>query len=189
MQLKGYCMLLKRSPHLLKCKRSVFSSSISFSYPLPENSLENDYAEGLDPRSRRMEGQMSGPTIPEIVTLCSKFLNGGTDTTGTGIEWAMPRLIENPQIQSRLYEEIHVTVESRKVEEKDVDFMPSLQAFCKELSRKHPPTYFSLPHGVTKPTTLARYAIPAICSIEFFLPGISEDPKLCVLCHLHLSMF
>ncbi|GAB2250505.1 hypothetical protein Droror1_Dr00016755 [Drosera rotundifolia] len=126
----------------------------------------------------KMEGQMSGPTIPEIVTLCSEFLNGGTDTTGTGIEWAMARLIENPEIQSKLYEEIQVTVGSRKVEEKDVDFMPYLQAFCKELLRKHPPTYFSLPHGVTEPATLAGYAIPANCSIEFFLPGISEDPKL-----------
>lgn len=126
----------------------------------------------------KVEGRKSGPTNPEIVTLCSEFLNGGTDTTGTAIEWAVARLIENPEIQSRLYEEIQATVGTQKVEEKDLDEMPYLHAFCKELLRKHPPTYFSLTHAVTEPTTLGGYDIPPDTNIEIFLPGISEDPKL-----------
>ena len=44
--------------------------------------------------------------------------------------------------------------------------------------RKHPPTYFSLTHAVTEPTTLAGYDIPTDVSVEIYLPGISEDPKL-----------
>ncbi|GAB2276853.1 hypothetical protein Dimus_011565 [Dionaea muscipula] len=126
----------------------------------------------------KIEGRKSAPTDPEIVTLCSEFLNGGTDTTGTAVEWAIARLIENPKIQSKLYEEIRGTVGGRKVEEKDVDGMPYLLAFCKELLRKHPPTYFSLTHAVTEPAKLAGYDIPPDTNVEIFLPGMSEDPKL-----------
>ncbi|KAL9254704.1 Cytochrome P450 77A2-like protein [Drosera capensis] len=121
---------------------------------------------------------MSVPTLPEIVTLCTEFLNGGTDTTVTAMEWAIARLIDSPEIQSKIYEEIRPTVGPRKVEEADVDGMPYLQAFCKELLRKHPPTHFSSPHAVTEPSTLAGYDILTNFSVEFFLWGISEDPKL-----------
>lgn len=66
----------------------------------------------------------------------------------------------------------------RKVEEQDVDKMGYLQAVVKELLRKHPPTYFSLTHAVTEPTTLAGYDIPTDVNVEIYLPGISDDPKI-----------
>lgn len=126
----------------------------------------------------KIEGRKSSPTNPELVTLCSEFLNGGTDTTGTAVEWAIARMIENPEIQSKLYEEIKTTVGDRKVQEKDMEKMPYLNAVSKELLRKHPPTYFSLTHAVTEPAKLAGYDIPTDVNVEFFLPAISEDPKL-----------
>ncbi|XP_050282023.1 cytochrome P450 77A3-like [Quercus robur] len=118
------------------------------------------------------------PTNPELVTLCSEFINGGTDTTGTAIEWGIAQLIANPHVQDKLYEEIKVSVGDRRVDEKDVENMPYLHAVVKELLRKHPPTYFSLTHAVTEPTTLAGYDVPTDVNVEIYLPGISEDPKL-----------
>ncbi|KAM7463826.1 hypothetical protein LguiA_031947 [Lonicera macranthoides] len=126
----------------------------------------------------KIEGRKSSPTDAEIVTLCSEFLNGGTDTTGTAVEWAIARIIENPEIQSRLYHEIRSTVGNRRVNEKDVENMPYLNAVVKELLRKHPPTYFSLTHAVIEPAKLAGYDIPTDVNVEFFLPGISDDPKV-----------
>lgn len=126
----------------------------------------------------KIEGRKSSPTDAELVTLCSEFLNGGTDTTGTAIEWGIAQIIANPEVQEKIYEEIKRTVGDRKVDERDVDHMPYLQAVVKELLRKHPPTYFSLTHAVTEPTTLAGYDIPTDVNVEIYLPGISEDPKL-----------
>nr|ADJ57933.1 cytochrome P450 [Solanum torvum] len=126
----------------------------------------------------KVEGRNSAPTNPELVTLCSEFLNGGTDTTATAIEWAIGRIIENPNIQSRLYEEIKNTVGENKVDEKDIEKMPYLNAVVKELLRKHPPTYMSLTHAVIEPVKLGGYDIPTDVNVEIFLPGISEDPKL-----------
>lgn len=127
----------------------------------------------------KVEGRTTTPSNEELVSLCSEFINGGTDTTATAIEWGIAELIANPKIQSKLHDEIKRTVGvSRKVNEKDVDQMEYLQAFVKELLRKHPPTYFSLTHAVTETTTLAGYDIPANTNVEIYLPGISKDPKL-----------
>lgn len=112
------------------------------------------------------------------MTLCSEFLNGGTDTTATGIEWGIAELILNPHVQSKLYEEIKSTVGDKRVDEKDVENMPYLQATVKELLRKHPPTYFVLTHSVTEPTKLAGYDIPTDVNVEIFLPPIARDPSL-----------
>ncbi|KAI3757141.1 hypothetical protein L6452_04675 [Arctium lappa] len=125
-----------------------------------------------------VEGREDPPTDAEIVTLCSEFLNGGTDTTATAVEWAIARFIENPRIQTRLYDEIRSVVGERKVDEKDVEKMPYLNAVVKELLRRHPPTYFSLTHSVTEPAKLAGYDIPTGTNVEIYLPGIGEDPKL-----------
>lgn len=127
----------------------------------------------------QIEGRKAGLSNTEIVTLCSEFLNGGTDTTATALEWAIARFIENPNVQSKLYDEIVKTVgKDRKVDEKDIEKMPYLNAVTKELLRKHPPTYFVLSHAVTEPSKLAGYDIPLGTTVEFFTPPIGNDPKM-----------
>ncbi|KAE9617532.1 hypothetical protein Lal_00034786 [Lupinus albus] len=126
----------------------------------------------------KVEGRKSAPSNAELVTLCSEFLNGGTDTTATAVEWGIAQLITNPDIQTKLFDEIKETVGDRTVDEKDVDKMPYLHAVVKELLRKHPPTYFSLTHAVTEPTTLAGYNIPTDANVEVFIPPIGRDPKI-----------
>ncbi|KAG0457847.1 hypothetical protein HPP92_022708 [Vanilla planifolia] len=122
------------------------------------------------------------PTDSEIVTLCSEFLNGGTDTTATAIEWGVARLIENPRMQARIYEEIEAAMDRNgrnPVNERDTESMEYLQAFVKELLRKHPPTYFSLTHAPVKEgLKLAGYDVPANASLEIYLPSLSEDPRM-----------
>ncbi|XP_010248417.1 PREDICTED: cytochrome P450 77A2-like [Nelumbo nucifera] len=125
-----------------------------------------------------IEGRKSRPTDTELVSLCSEFLNGGTDTTATALEWGIARLIENPEIQSKLYTEIKSKVGDRKVDEKDAEEMVYLNAVVKELLRKHPPTYFALTHAVTQPATLGGYDVPTDANVEIFLPAIAEDPSI-----------
>ncbi|GFP99299.1 cytochrome p450 77a1 [Phtheirospermum japonicum] len=126
----------------------------------------------------KIEGRKSSPTNPELVMLFSEFLNGGTDTTATAIEWAEGRMIENPEIQCRLYDEIRSKVGEKRVDEKNVENMPYLNDVVKELLRKHPPTYFLLTHSVTEPVKLGRYDIPPGTNVEFFSQGIPDDSKV-----------
>ncbi|KAL3626697.1 hypothetical protein CASFOL_029440 [Castilleja foliolosa] len=157
--------LIEKRRNLIRNPNSDDKKGVSFSY------LDTLF-------DLKIEGRKSSPTNPELVTLCSEFLNGGTDTTATAIEWAAARMIENPEIQLRLYDEIRSTVGEKRVDEKDVENMPYLNAVVKELLRKHPPTYFLLTHAVTEPVKLGGYDIPMATNVEFFSQGISDDPKV-----------
>ncbi|OIV89701.1 hypothetical protein TanjilG_05156 [Lupinus angustifolius] len=126
----------------------------------------------------KIEGRKSAPSNPELVSLCSEFLNGGTDTTATALEWGIAQLISNPKVQTKLFQEIKETVGDKKVDEQDVEKMPYLHAVVKELLRKHPPTHFVLTHAVTEATTLAGYDIPTHANVEVYTPAIAEDPRL-----------
>lgn len=45
-------------------------------------------------------------TDAEMVSLCSEFLNAGTDTTVTLLEWIMAELVNHPDVQAKVYEEV-----------------------------------------------------------------------------------
>nr|AFK33897.1 unknown [Lotus japonicus] len=126
----------------------------------------------------KVEGRKSTPSDGELVSLISEFLNGGTDTTATAVEWGMAQLIANPDIQKRLYNEIKSTVGDKKVDEKDVEKMLYLQAVVKEQMRRNPPTFFAPTYAVTEPITLAGYDIPTNANVEVYIPAIGNDPTL-----------
>lgn len=43
----------------------------------------------------------------EIIDLCSEFLNAGTDSTSTALQWIMANLVKYPHIQEKLFMEIN----------------------------------------------------------------------------------
>ncbi|KAF8667343.1 hypothetical protein HU200_053018 [Digitaria exilis] len=165
---------------LINRRRAILRdrSSSSSSLEDPNVAAPFSYLDSL--LELRVEGRDGVPSDDELVTLCAELINGGTDTTATAIEWGMARIVDNPSIQARLHEEIMEKVgEARPVDDRDTDAMPYLQAFVKELLRKHPPTYFSLTHAAVRDgSKLAGYDVPADANLDIFLPTISEDPKL-----------
>ncbi|CAH8280432.1 unnamed protein product [Arabidopsis lyrata] len=65
----------------------------------------------------------------EIVSLCSEFLNAGTDTTATTLQWIMANLVKNQEIQERLYKEIKSIIgeeEEKEIEEEEMKKMPAV---------------------------------------------------------------
>uniref|UniRef100_J3LXK0 Cytochrome P450 n=1 Tax=Oryza brachyantha TaxID=4533 RepID=J3LXK0_ORYBR len=163
---------------LINRRRAIVRDMKAGSPPDPSVAAPYSYLDSL--LDLRVEGRDAVPTDEELVTLCAEMINGGTDTTATGIEWAMARVMDNPSIQARLHDEIMQHVgDARPVEDKDTEGMPYLQAFVKELLRKHPPTYFALSHAAIEPgSKIAGYDIPVDANLDIFLPTISEDPKL-----------
>ncbi|KAI4979275.1 hypothetical protein ZWY2020_016028 [Hordeum vulgare] len=45
-------------------------------------------------------------TDSELVSLCSEFLSGGTNSTVTSLEWIMAELVNHPDMQAKVYEEV-----------------------------------------------------------------------------------
>ncbi|KAG1360800.1 cytochrome P450 89A2 [Cocos nucifera] len=116
----------------------------------------------------------------EIVSLCSEFLSGGTDTTATALQWILANLVKHQEIQAKLREEIEGVVgsEGEKIKEEDLQKMPYLKAVIMEGLRRHPPGHFVLPHTVTEDVTLNGYLIPRGASINFTVAEMGWDGKV-----------
>ncbi|KAJ4949993.1 hypothetical protein NE237_026825 [Protea cynaroides] len=118
-------------------------------------------------------------TEQEMMTLCSEFLNGGTDTTATALQWIMANLVKHQSIQERLYSEIEGAVNSsEEIKEEDLQKMPYLKAVVLEGLRRHPPSHFVLPHSVTQDTVLDGYIIPKKATVNFMVGEMGCDPKV-----------
>ncbi|KAM7463536.1 hypothetical protein LguiA_031657 [Lonicera macranthoides] len=131
-------------------------------------------------------------TEGEMVSLCSEFLNAGTDTTSTALQWILANMVKYPQIQSKLYEEIEgvmgpapppppgeeLGIGLRVVREEDVQKMPYLKAIVLEGLRRHPPGHFVLPHSVSEEVELEGYVVPKNAVINFMVADLGWDPKV-----------
>ncbi|XP_077248200.1 cytochrome P450 89A2-like [Tasmannia lanceolata] len=115
----------------------------------------------------------------EIVTLCSEFLNGGTDTTSTGLQWIMANLVKNQEIQAKLFEEIKgVVKEEDTIKEEDLLKMKYLKAVVLEGLRRHPPGHFVLPHAVSEETAINGYVIPKKATVNFTVAEMGWDGEV-----------
>ncbi|KAI3719818.1 hypothetical protein L6452_20723 [Arctium lappa] len=128
-------------------------------------------------------------TDKEMVSMCSEFLNAGTDTTSTALQWIMANLVKHPDIQSKLYDEIVTVVgpppppaateePESVINEDDLQKMPFLKAVVLEGLRRHPPAHFVLPHRVVKEVEVEGYKIPEGATINFFVADMGWDPKV-----------
>ncbi|KAI3843055.1 hypothetical protein MKX03_018310 [Papaver bracteatum] len=116
-------------------------------------------------------------TDNEIVCLCSEFLNAGTDTTSTALQWIMANLVKHQEIQSKLYDEIR-TLDSDEIQEEDLKRLSYLKAVILEGLRRHPPGHFVLPHAVSQDVTLNGYVIPKEATVNVMIAETGWDPKV-----------
>jgi cytochrome P450 len=115
----------------------------------------------------------------ELVSLCSEFLLGGTDTTATTLLWAMANLVKNQNIQEKLYDEIKEVVKhNEEIEEEHLQKMPYLKAVVLETFRRHPPGHFILPRAVIQETIMDGYKIPKDAMINFPVAELGWDPNV-----------
>lgn len=113
----------------------------------------------------------------DILGLLGEVLTAGTDTTANTLEWTMGNLIQHPEMQARVYEEIQSVAGDRPVSEADIDRLPYLQAVVKEALRKHPPLPFGIVHGVSKQCKLRGYDLPEDAMFLYHVQAIQNDPE------------
>ncbi|OMO95974.1 Cytochrome P450 [Corchorus capsularis] len=117
----------------------------------------------------------------EIVSLASEFLNSGTDTTSTALQWIMANLVKYPNVQDKLFLEIKGVMGKtgeEEIKEEDLQKIPYLKAVILEGLRRHPPGHFLLPHRATDDTNLGGFLVPKDGTINFMVADIGRDPKV-----------
>ncbi|PUZ38292.1 hypothetical protein GQ55_9G184400 [Panicum hallii var. hallii] len=146
--------------------------------PKKETTFEHSYVDTLLDIKLHEDGDRP-LTDDEIILLCSEFLNAGTDTTSTGLQWIMAELVKNPSIQGKLYSEIKAATDDDKEEisEEDVHKMPYLKAVILEGLRKHPPGHFVLPHKAAEDMEIGGYLIPKGTTVNFMVAEMGRDER------------
>ncbi|KAG9455271.1 hypothetical protein H6P81_008175 [Aristolochia fimbriata] len=165
-----------------KLEKEVKNGSFGFSYVDSLLSLQLPDEEG----KRKL-------TEEEIISLCSEFLNAGTDTTSTAMQWIMANLVKYPQIQEKLAKEIEQVLGERKaqkgeevenastggfIKEEELQKMKYLKAVVMEALRRHPPGHFVLPHAVKEEVEINGYVIPKGASVNFTVAEMGMDEKV-----------
>ena len=85
----------------------------------------------------------------------------GSETSSSTIEWAMAEAIHNPRIMKKAQAELEEVIgKDRRVEETDIDFLPSLHVVVKEVFRWHPPMPLLILHRTESTYEVAGYMIP-----------------------------
>ncbi|KAL0410033.1 UNVERIFIED_CONTAM: Iridoid oxidase [Sesamum latifolium] len=117
----------------------------------------------------------------------------GSETTSISIEWGFAELLRSPPAFKKLREELdRVVGVNRRVEEKDVENMPYLQAVVKETLRLHPALPLLLPRNTMENTNYLGYDIPKGTQ-HFELIPFGSGRRICVgfpLAHrvVHLTL-
>ncbi|XWS65003.1 hypothetical protein CRYUN_Cryun05aG0053400 [Craigia yunnanensis] len=113
----------------------------------------------------------------EMASLCSEFLNAGTDTTSTALQWIMANLVKYKNFQDKLYREIKGIVGegAKMVKEDDLHKMSYLKADILESLRRHPPLHFVLPHAVTEDVVLNGCLVPENGMLNFMVAEMGWD--------------
>ncbi|GAM22265.1 hypothetical protein SAMD00019534_054400 [Acytostelium subglobosum LB1] len=100
-------------------------------------------------------------TIEHIERNCLDLMVAGTDTAATTVEWAVLMMINRPEIQELLYQEIVEKSPSNKpVSWSNKTQLPLFYSAIKEGFRLKPTSPLLLPHQTVEDTTLAGYFIP-----------------------------
>lgn len=156
------------------------SSSSSYSGDEHEN-LSYCYVDTLLAHRLPKEEGERALTDAEVVSLCTEFLTASVDTTVTALQWIMANLVRQPEVQSKLLEEINTVVTATDeggVAEEDLKRVPYLKAVVLEGLRRHPPAHFLLSHAAVEETSLDRHRVPASTSVNFSVADVSMDETL-----------
>ncbi|MQL96066.1 hypothetical protein Taro_028733 [Colocasia esculenta] len=143
-----------------------------------ENSFHFSYVDSLldlelpEENNRKLDEE-------EIIALCSEFLNAGTDTTSTALQWIMANVVKHQDLQERIVDEINGVLGEgdQEIREEDLHKFTYLKAVVMEGLRRHPPSHFVLPHAVTEEFSMDGYVIPKDATINFAVADINWDAK------------
>ena len=100
-----------------------------------------------------------------LVDQLMTFLGAGHETTATALQWAVYALCKNPEVQTKLREEIRthlppLSSESpNTIDAATIDNLPYLHAVCNEVLRFHPSVPGTIRTAV-RDTSLAGHSIP-----------------------------
>ena len=108
-----------------------------------------------------IDAQMKGEISEANVLYIVENINvAAIDTTLWSMEWAIAELVNHPNVQHKMRDEISAVLKGHAVTESNLHELPYLQATIKETLRLHTPIPLLVPHMNLEEAQLGGYTIP-----------------------------
>ncbi|KAK1382433.1 5-epiaristolochene 1,3-dihydroxylase [Heracleum sosnowskyi] len=107
------------------------------------------------------------------------MLAGGTEASVTTIEWGLSEMLRSPETFKIAAEELDKIIgRERWVEEKDIQYLPYIEALSKEILRLHPVGPLLEPHMASQDCKVSGYDILKGTTVLINAWAISRDPEV-----------
>ncbi|KAF9499951.1 cytochrome P450 [Pleurotus eryngii] len=114
----------------------------------------------------------------DISILCSAFMVGGVETTGSIIQWFSALIPTYPEIQAKAHEELdRVVGRDRLPTLEDEKNLPYIHAIIKEIERVHNPFWLGAPHFSMQDFTYRGQFIPKDSVVIINSYTMHHDPS------------
>ncbi|KAN0000342.1 hypothetical protein ACTFIZ_000786 [Dictyostelium cf. discoideum] len=172
-----FTKILDKNSFLSKITNEKFNSRIKeFDFPMGDNFKPNDLLDSLIYTINEDGNGLNEKQFENIKSICIDFLMAGTDTTGSTIEWIILKLVNNPEYQELIFQELKKLNKS-EITANDKINTPFLNSFIKETNRLYPIAPLSLPRKSINEMIIGdnKYYIPANTNILMDVKGFSLD--------------
>ncbi|XP_071695561.1 geraniol 8-hydroxylase-like [Rutidosis leptorrhynchoides] len=136
------------------------------------------FGDMLDSLLDYAEDHESDFKLLHVQTLLMELFLAGTETSSNTTEWAMTELLLNPDIFSKLRDEVTTIVDKDGIiQEAKILELPYLHAVIKETMRLHLSVPLLIPHKTDAQVKLNNYIVPKDTQIMINAWAIARDPK------------
>ncbi|KAK5575265.1 hypothetical protein RB653_010522 [Dictyostelium firmibasis] len=177
---------------VLSISRPIYYQWIEYtdkSYPKILNFLKKKYTEHLKAYNPEIQkdlldllikeyGTGSDDDILTIVATINDLFLAGTDTSSASLEYMVMMLVNYPEVQEKVHNEIKLTVNGRsKVQLSDRQFTPYTVSFIKETLRYKPPSAVGVPRTASQNIMIGDKFIPKDAQIFINYYGLSRNQE------------
>lgn len=119
------------------------------------------------------KGEISGENVLYIV---ENINVAAIETTLWSLEWTIAELVNHPNVQNKIRDEISTTLKGKPVTESNLHELPYLQATINEALRLHTPIPLLVPHMNLAEAMLEKYTIPKESKVAVNAWWLANNP-------------
>lgn len=113
-----------------------------------------------------------------IINTLSDMFSAGYETTSTTLRWVIAYLVNNPEYQSMIHEQLDEVVGKGRTPGLDDNLnLPLIKATVLEALRLGNVAELAIPHYTLKDTSLGKYSVPKDTVVMVNLRHVHEDPS------------
>jgi len=112
-----------------------------------------------------------------LVNVLYDLFVAGSDTTAATLNWAMLFMIQNPDVQTKVRQELNQNIGGKKVKMSDKNKIPYTEAVIHEIQRRGNIAPLAIFHQTTTNVDIGPYSVPPETAIIPFIGDIMNDPE------------